>query len=103
MVEYVMGLNNQKKRKIIYINFLIDISPGCDCFNFSNAPIVPDLGILLSDDPVAIDKASVDLVNNQCGIDKFKMLYKKVDWKWQLDYGSKTGIGNIEYQIINLP
>ena len=103
MVEYVMGIINQKKGKIIYINFLIDISPGCDCCNFSNAPIVPDLGILLSDDPIAIDKASVGLVNKQCGVDKFKLIYKDIDWKWQLDYGRQMGIGNAEYEIINLP
>lgn len=103
MVEYVMGIIDQKKGKIIYINFLIDISPGCDCCDFSNAPVVPDLGILLSDDPIAIDKASVDLVNKQCGVDKFKLIYKNIDWKWQLDYGRQMGIGNVEYEIINLP
>jgi uncharacterized protein len=103
MVEYAMGIKNQKKGRIVYINFLIDISPGCDCCSFSNAPIVPDLGILLSDDPVAIDKASVELVNNQYSIDRFKEIYKDIDWNWQLDYGSKMGIGNAEYEIINLP
>jgi hypothetical protein len=103
MVEYVMGIKNQKKGKIIYMNFLIDISPGCDCYDLSNAPILEDLGILLSDDIVAIDKASVDLVNKQCGVDKFKALYKDIDWKRQLDYGRQMGIGNQEYEIINLP
>ena len=103
MVEYIMGIKNQQKGKIVYINFLIDISPGCDCCNFSNAPIVPDLGILLSDDPIAIDKASVDMINGLNGIDKFKEIYKDIDWKWQLDYGLKMGIGNEKYDFINLP
>ena len=103
MVEYVMGIKNQKKGKIIYMNFLIDISPGCDCCSFSNIPIVPDLGILLSDDPIAIDKASADLINNLNGEDKFKAIYKDIDWKWQLDYGLKMGIGNEKYDIVNLP
>jgi len=102
MVEYLMGIINQKKGKIIYMNFLIDISPGCDCYSLSNAPILEDLGILLSDDPIAIDKASVDLINKQCGVDKFKVIYKDIDWKWQLDYGRQMGIGNEEYEIINL-
>ncbi|MBM3708343.1 MAG: DUF362 domain-containing protein [Actinobacteria bacterium] len=114
MVEYLMGIKNQKKEKIIYINFLIDISPGCDCCSFSNAPIVPDLGILLSDDPVAIDKASADLVNNTAYSplwstenssnirDKFRAIYKDVDWNWQLDYGRQKGIGNKEYEIIKV-
>ena len=85
------------------MNFLIDISPGCDCCSFSNIPIVPDLGILLSDDPIAIDKASADLINNLNGEDKFKAIYKDIDWKWQLDYGLKMGIGNEKYDIVNLP
>ena len=102
MVEYLMGIINQKKGKIIYMNFLIDISPGCDCYSLSNAPILEDLGILLSDDPIAIDKASVDLVNKQLGVDKFKVIYKDIDWKWQLDYGRQMGIGNDKYEIINL-
>ncbi|MCL6087747.1 MAG: DUF362 domain-containing protein [Actinobacteria bacterium] len=102
MVEYVMGIRNQKKGKIIYINFLIDISPGCDCYSLSNAPIVDDKGILLSDDPIAIDKASVDLINKTEGKDKFKEIYKSLEWSWQLDYGEQMGIGNKEYRIIKI-
>jgi uncharacterized protein len=114
MVEYLMGIKNQKKGKIIYINFLIDISPECDCWNISNIPIVHDLGILLSDDPVAIDKASVDLINaapseslwstadKSSGQDKFKAIYKNTEWNWQLDYGKQMGIGNEEYKIIKI-
>jgi uncharacterized Fe-S center protein len=114
MVEYVMGISNQKNKKIVYINFLIDITPGCDCFSLSNSPMVPDLGILLSNDPIAIDKASVDLINSAPfnplwsdvnktkNKDKFKVIYKNIDWNSQLDYGQKMGIGNKEYEIIRL-
>ena len=49
------------------MNFLIRITPDCDCFPFSDTPIVPDIGILASRDPVAIDAASFDLVNGQQG------------------------------------
>ena len=114
MVEYVFGISEQKKGEIIYLNFLIDISPFCDCASWSDAPIVPDLGILLSDDPVAIDKASVDMVNsapsNPLSImkkdlessDKFKTIYGKVDWKWQIDYGVKLKLGTKNYRIIEV-
>jgi len=102
MIEYLMGIINQKKRKILYMNFLIDISPGCDCYLLSNVPISEDIGILLSDDPIAIDKASVDFINNQFGADKFNAVYKSINWKWQLDYGKKMGIGNEEYEMVNL-
>ncbi|GAG73341.1 unnamed protein product [marine sediment metagenome] len=114
MVEYTMGIKKQKKEKIIYINFLIDISPGCDCCSFSNAPIVHDLGVLLSDDPVAVDKASVDLINDAPysplwstvdkfnDQDKFRAIYQDIDWNWQLNYGQQMGIGNKEYKIVKV-
>jgi uncharacterized Fe-S center protein len=114
MVEYVMGITKQKDKKITYINFLIDVTPECDCFSASNIPIVPDLGILLSSDPVAIDKASADLVNSAPfsplwtdtnktkSEDKFNLINKNIDWNSQLDYGQKMGIGNKDYRIIRL-
>ncbi|MHA1265817.1 MAG: DUF362 domain-containing protein [Candidatus Helarchaeota archaeon] len=46
-----------------YINFLLGISPICDCVPYSDLPFVPDIGILVGQDPVAIDKASLDLIN----------------------------------------
>ena len=55
-------------KRIGYFNFLLDITPRCDCNPFSDLPIVPDIGILASKDPVAIDKASADLVNASPGI-----------------------------------
>lgn len=63
LVEYAYGAVKRKERKAGYINFLIRITPDSDCFPFSDAPIVPDIGILASLDPVAIDAASFDLVN----------------------------------------
>lgn len=52
-------------KKILYINFIMDITPNCDCMDYSEYPLTPDIGILFSYDPVAIDKASVDLVNKE--------------------------------------
>ncbi len=71
MVEYAYGAVKEKKGKVGYMNFLIRITPDCDCFPFSDAPIVPDIGILASKDPVAIDAASFDLVNQQTGVYRF--------------------------------
>jgi len=64
-------------------------------------------------DPVAIDQASVDMVNRQKGLDgscltdqkeigedKFRGLYPKVDWTIQLDYGEKVGLGRRDYELI---
>lgn len=115
IVEYAYGTIQRKKGKIIYLNFLIQISPACDCYGFSDTPIVNDIGILASEDPVAIDQAAVDLVNNEQGNqssklsanwgrgeDKFRALYPQVDWSIQLSYAEEIGLGTREYELIKI-
>jgi uncharacterized Fe-S center protein len=115
MVEYAYGAVQKKKGKVLYLNFLTQISPACDCNSYSDTPIVGDIGILSSEDPVAIDQASVDLVNGEAGNrssklsknwgpgeDKFRGLYPKVDWSIQLAYGEEIGLGKREYELIRI-
>ncbi len=111
MIEYLMGIKKQKNNKMIYINFLMNITPHCDCTSFSETAFVPDIGILFSNDPIAIDKASVDLVNSSPfnpqstfyqegnSIDKFRAINKETDWNYQIDYGVKLGLGNKSYKL----
>ena len=104
-----------KEGKAAFLSFLTQISPACDCYGHSDAPIVADIGVLASTDPVAIDQASVDLVNRQQALagsslatpkepggDKFRGLYPKVDWSVQLDYGEQIGLGKRDYELITL-
>ena len=112
MVEYAQGVLQGKKNKTLFINFITDVSPACDCYSFNDAPIVGDIGVVASTDPVAIDQASVDLVNreaavaNSClkknigpGEDKFGGVYPKVDWTIQLKYAEKLGLGSRDYEL----
>ena len=112
MMEYTMGVLKNKQDKALFINFITDITPKCDCLPYSESPIVSNIGVVVSTDPVAIDQASADLVNNQralpgsvltCnfdpGQDKFKGLYPSVDWEHQLDYAQKIGLGTREYTL----
>ncbi len=102
----------EKTDKALFINFITDVSPSCDCPPFNDAPIVRDIGIVASTDPVAIDQESVDLVNKECGIsdsclkagmgpgqDKFKGMYPEVEWGFQLDYAERLGLGTREYHL----
>ncbi|MBU0686491.1 MAG: DUF362 domain-containing protein [Candidatus Margulisbacteria bacterium] len=100
IAEYAAGAIKDKKGKIIYFNFLLEISPNCDCYAHNDPPIVPDIGILFSDDPVAIDQASLDLVNQKAGKDIFKELYPNVDGTVQLQYAQKIGLGQRQYELI---
>ncbi|MDD4136453.1 MAG: DUF362 domain-containing protein [Methanoregula sp.] len=115
MVEYAYGAVQGKKNKAGYMNFLIRITPECDCFPFSDAPMVPDIGILASKDPVAIDAASYDLVNQQQGFtdsmlsahhhkgeDKFKGVHAQTDGYHQLKYAEEMGMGSIRYDLIRI-
>jgi len=100
MAEYAYGA--VKNRKVGYFNFIINVSPNCDCYAHNEPPIVPDIGILASLDPVAIDQASVDLVNKAAGGDIFRKLYPRADWTVQLNYAEKIGLGSRKYELINL-
>jgi len=112
MVEYTLGVLKGKKGKALFVNFITDVSPACDCYDYNDAPIVKDIGILASSDPVAIDQASVDLVNLESGLsgtrlkdktdsgtDKFKQIYPNIDWKIQLDYAQSIGLGSCTYVL----
>jgi uncharacterized protein len=115
MVEYTAGVLKGKAGKSLFINFITDVSPACDCFPANDAPIVKNIGVVASTDPIAVDQASVDLVNlepalansqlkvnTEPGGDKFKGLYPKVDWSIQLEYGEQLGLGSREYELVRL-
>ena len=68
MVEYTEGVIKGKEDKTLFINFITNISPACDCYGYNDTPIVRDIGIVASRDIVALDQASVDLVNGEHGL-----------------------------------
>jgi len=113
MIEYASGALKDKKEKTLFLNFLTNISPACDCPPYNDAPIVRDIGVLASCDPVAVDQAAVDLVNSEPAVpgtaikrnlkadeDKFKGMYPEVDWKYQLDYAESLGLGTRQYELV---
>ena len=115
MVEYAYGVLKTKAGRALFLNFITDVSPACDCYGYADAPVVGDVGILASRDPVAIDAASVDLVNIQLGCedscltcghakgeDKIRAIYPQVDWEVQLDYAAKLGLGERRYELVKL-
>ncbi len=113
MVEYTKGVLAGKEKKSAFINFLTQVSPACDCYGHCDAPIVADVGITASSDIVALDQASVDLVNKahplagscvgpDCGQDKFRAVYPKIDWTVQLRYAEEMGLGSREYTLLGL-
>jgi uncharacterized Fe-S center protein len=103
------------KKRVFYINFLFDIQPECDCMATSDTPVVQDQGILLSDDVVAIDQASLDLIAKakalpqsaaeglkiKKGTDVFTVLHGK-DSKTQMEAAEKMGLGASSYKLVEV-
>ena len=115
MAEYALGAVSGKSGKVLFINFITQASPACDCYGHSDAAIVPDIGILASVDPVALDQACADLVNQASGLpgtvmqsghepggDKFRGVHPGIDWEVQLEHGERMGLGVRQYELIKL-
>ena len=94
IAEYAMAA--QKGKTFIYLNFVLNITRGCDCENHPMKPIVPDIGLLASIDPVAIDMASLDLVQKAKG----RKIFKR--GKNALEYAQKMGLGSMQYHLMEL-
>lgn len=89
-----------KDKNVIYLNDVNRISKGCDCDPGSGPIICPDIGYLVSDDPVAIDKASLDLVHD-IKPDIFEKENNVSPFK-QIKYGEEIGLGSSKYQLIEI-
>ncbi|MBN2453500.1 MAG: DUF362 domain-containing protein [Candidatus Omnitrophica bacterium] len=103
MVEYAKGVAGAFGSRIGYINFLIRVTKDCDCLAKDDPDIVNDLGILASNDPVAIDKASIDLILAAAKKDVFAEGHPETDWSKQLKYASSLGLGNMKYELEEVP
>lgn len=98
MVEHALGVRESKKGKIIFINFLTRITRDCDCAKGFNR-VSPDIGALISFDPVAIDSASIDLVEKILG-KKWSQVTYNIPCRVQIEYGAEIGVGNPDYELI---
>ena len=115
MVEFAKGAVAGKESKSLFLNFITQVSPACDCYGHADAPIVNDIGICASTDPVALDQACADLVNeavgnqntaletgHEPGGDKFRGVHPDIDWEVQLDHAEKIGLGTREYELVKI-
>ena len=104
-------------RPCFHISLVIDVSPNCDCRSENDMPIVPNVGMFASFDPVALDMACVDAVNAQTPLrgsaadgeaghvhehDHFQRIHPDTDWHSCLEHGEKIGIGTREYELVKI-
>ncbi|MCR4655013.1 MAG: DUF362 domain-containing protein [Lachnospiraceae bacterium] len=118
MAEYTAAICAGKP--CFHISLIMDVSPNCDCHGENDAPILPNIGMLASFDPVALDKACADLClatepirNSQlgdnlakegwhCHHDHFLDSNPNVRWKETLIHGEKIGLGTMDYELIRM-
>lgn len=89
--------------KIAFINVLCNMSVDCDCCEVAEDPCIPDMGILASLDPVAIDQASIDIVfNSNCeGLDHFKERVNSRNGIHTIEASEALHTGSRKYNLIN--
>ena len=112
IVEYAKAVVDGRPN--FHINIVNNVSPNCDCHSESDVAIVPDVGMLASFDPVAIDAASAEAVNQQpanpksllkarAGVmDHFLCTHPTTNWRVQMEHGEAIGLGTQDYELITL-
>ncbi len=107
MAAAAQAVHNWFDGKIIYINVMNNLSVDCDCDSHPADPKMKDVGILASTDPVALDKACLDIVFNHKATegDDNKPLIERINRQhgtYIVDYAAKIGLGSMKYQIIEI-
>ncbi|MFX1295314.1 MAG: DUF362 domain-containing protein [Promethearchaeota archaeon] len=105
-------INTVGAENFAFLNYILDVTPVCDCAPYSDTPFVPDIGILAGTDPLAIDKASLDLINQAPTLpgsvmpedsqNKITSIYAKsfkCDPNYLLDASQKLKLGNSKYTL----
>ena len=90
--------------KLVYINVMKNMSVDCDCCAVAEDPCIADIGILVSNDPVAIDKACVDLVYS-CSDEGKPHLIERIESRngiHTIDSAADLGYGSKEYELIEV-
>jgi uncharacterized Fe-S center protein len=108
-------LSTFKQKKVIYINFLTEIQPECDCMPVADVPVIQDQGILMSDDIVAVEQASVDMLlkspplpqaasedKNMAKGDDILFKLSEKPYHLQIEESERLGLGTRKYELIEL-
>ncbi len=110
IAEYALAV--VKEKPALHVSFVIDVSPDCDCWGLNDRPMVPNIGIAASRDPVALDQACLDLVTaapalaasalegkGGPGDDKFRLVHGRTDSAVGLAYAESIGLGTRAYDL----
>jgi uncharacterized protein len=102
IAEHAFGAVRGKENKCFYINCLFDMTKDCDCMGENQKPVMPDIGILASTDPVALDQATLDLTEKKFPASLVHDNWPGLDPEIQLEHGERIGLGSREYELTAL-
>ena len=107
MAAAAQGVHDYMKGRVLYINVMNNMSVDCDCDAHPADPKMKDVGILASTDPVALDKACLDIVFNHKAApgDDNKPLIERINRQhgtYIVDYAEQIGLGTKKYEIVSL-
>ena len=104
MADAASAVVDYFKGNMAFINIMANMSVDCDCCAVAEDPCMKDIGILASIDPIAIDKACIDLVesSNDPGSSHFMERVNSRNGLHTIDAAYKLGFGNIEYELIEV-
>lgn len=112
-----------KDRPCFHVSLICDVSPNCDCHAENDIPIIPNVGMLASFDPVALDQACADLCNQMPAVegsvlsdqlenhnheehgeecDHFRMVHPDTQWRCCVEHAVKIGLGTDQYELIRI-
>jgi len=104
IAEYALGVLKGKENQAAFFNYIISVTADCDCMDRPNLrKIVEDVGIAASTDPVAVDKAALDLVEEKAGRKLPELLRNdKLSPRFQIEHAERIGLGSADYQLIEV-
>lgn len=102
MAEHALGVVKGRTHKMLYLNFLINLTKDCDCFDIEQEPVLPDIGIVAGFDPVSVDAASLDLIAETHGTGLEEVAYPAINAREQIEYGEKIGLGTTDYTVVRI-
>jgi uncharacterized Fe-S center protein len=104
VIQYAQAIITAKNRKVLYINVLNNLSVDCDCDATAAHPSMPDIGILASADPVALEQASLDQIYARPAQER-KHLTERIEKRngaYQIEYARQLGLGSPRYRLVNI-
>ena len=102
IVEHAAAVVREKPGRIAYVTAATAITKDCDCLGIDQSPLLPDIGLLASHDPVAIDQAVLTLVKERSGRDLESMSYPDRDARYQIEHAEAMGLGETRVTIVTI-